>query len=788
MSLDPLTAAQFKPQLNEFREDGRARRAALDPHAPVSVVADASHHPPPWGWRVSSYFLSKGVAAGAMMLAVLLLVVGARGSALADVVPGVMALAGIAVTGLLLVSDLTRPDRVHYLFLRPQGRSWLAIGAQVINASAVVALAFTVASASGADGARDVLRWVMVPVGAALAGYTALLFNQCEGRDLWQSRLLLPHTIVNAVLAGAGALSIVALFASPPAATERALGWALVAAAVAGGVLVALDTFGRHGTRQAERAARNLWRDLYAARFWAGVTLAGVAPAALGAAFLAPGERGYSRAAAPLRSSACGSTRTPGCGRVRAFRSATMAELSNYPPPERWEDWRELDPRAWPKRTERAYTLVPTVCFNCESACGLLSYVDKETFEIRKLEGNPHHPGSRGRNCAKGPATINQIHDPERILHPLRRKGPRGSGEWERVSWDHVLDTFAGRMHAAFAVGRPNDVMYFFGRPGEDGFADRFLETWGCDGHNSHTNVCSSGGRAGYGLWMGTDRPSPDYANAKFTLLISSHLEAGALLQSARSADRRRAAGRRQARGDRPATVEHRVHGRLLASNLARHRGRRATRHRQGATRRGSDRPRVRPPLGELAHLRDRPRAGQRAVVRDLPGSSFAGSTPGTRPSSPSPRAAYRPAPSWRSRVRSPPPRPRSARISGARRPPATFTAGRSTRALWLLNVLTGSVGTVGGVSANAWHKFIPAPWRKPPANEQWNELSWPREYPLAHNEMSFLYPHFLLDGDRGSPGTAVHARPESDLDLPRRLHVAAGAARRERRRTTRRA
>ncbi len=204
-----------------------------------------------------------------------------------------------------------------------------------------------------------------------------------------------------------------------------------------------------------------------------------------------------------------------------------MTDLGSYPPPESWDDWREFDPKAWPRRVERAYTLVPTVCFNCESACGLLAYVDKETFEVRKLEGNPHHPASRGRNCAKGPATINQIHDPERILHPLRRKGPRGSGDWERVSWDHVLDTFAERMHEAFAAGRPNDVMYFVGRPGEDGFADRFLETWGCDGHNSHTNVCSSGGRTGYGLWMGTDRPSPDYASAKFTLLISAHLEAG---------------------------------------------------------------------------------------------------------------------------------------------------------------------------------------------------------------------------------------------------------------------
>src|SRR5207249_2145274 len=49
----------------------------------------------------------------------------------------------------------------------------------------------------------------------------------------------------------------------------------------------------------------------------------------------------------------------------------------------------------------------------------------------------------------------------------------------------------------------------------------------GIDGHNSHTNVCSAGARAGYAFWHGFDRPSPDHANAKFILLLSAHLEAG---------------------------------------------------------------------------------------------------------------------------------------------------------------------------------------------------------------------------------------------------------------------
>ena len=69
--------------------------------------------------------------------------------------------------------------------------------------------------------------------------------------------------------------------------------------------------------------------------------------------------------------------------------------------------------------------------------------------------------------------------------------------------------------------------MYHVGRPGEDGFTERVLAAWGVDGHNSHTNICSSGGRVGYAFWMGYDRPSPDYANARVILLISAHLESG---------------------------------------------------------------------------------------------------------------------------------------------------------------------------------------------------------------------------------------------------------------------
>ncbi len=84
------------------------------------------------------------------------------------------------------------------------------------------------------------------------------------------------------------------------------------------------------------------------------------------------------------------------------YQGASRVHLGAFPPKERWDDWVELSSRAWPAREEHHYMLVPTTCFNCESACGLLAYVDRETRQVRKFEGNPEHPGSRGRNCAKG--------------------------------------------------------------------------------------------------------------------------------------------------------------------------------------------------------------------------------------------------------------------------------------------------------------------------------------------------------------------------------------------------
>src|SRR2546423_7190714 len=444
------------------------------------------------------------------------------------------------------------------------------------------------------------------------------------------------------------------------------------------------------------------------------------------------------------------------------YQGPSKIHLASFPPKERWDDWTELDSRAWPEKKERRYMLVPTTCFNCESACGLLAYVDRETMQVQKFEGNPEHPGSRGRNCAKGPATHNQVTDPDRILYPLKRAGKRGEGKWERVSWDEVLDDISGRIRKAIVEKRNNEVMYHVGRPGEDGFTERILAAWGVDGHNSHTNVCSSNSRAGYQFWMGLDRPSPDHANAKVILLISAHLESGHYFNPhAQRVIDGKAQGAKLIVFDTrlsntathadyfvspypgsEAAIMLSIANYLIQNNLY---NREFVRRWWNWEEYLEQRSEVRDQRSEVSGVStesDSDRVSFEDFERTLKelyaeytfefASKESGvdaktiediarvvATAGTKLSSHN----------WRS-----------------------VTSGVShgwsvARALFMLNALLGAVATEGGVFPNAWNKFVPKPIHTPPHPKMWGEINWPQEFPLSMHEMSFLLPHLLKDG-----------------------------------------
>ena len=420
--------------------------------------------------------------------------------------------------------------------------------------------------------------------------------------------------------------------------------------------------------------------------------------------------------------------------------------LSAYPPEEKWDDYREYDPRMWPRRVERRYMLVPTICFNCEAACGLLAYVDKDRMRVRKFEGNPLHPASRGRNCAKGPATINQINDPERILYPLRRDGPRGGGKWRRVTWDEVLDEIGGRIRKAFLEGRKNEIMYHVGRPGHERTMDRILKAWGIDGHNSHTNVCSASARLGYALWSGFDRPSPDHARARFILLLSSHLESGHYFNP---------------------HAQRIIEGKLAGAKLA------VMDPRLSNTASMADVWMPTYPGSEAAVLLAMAKILLDEGLADLEylekwtnwQEYMADRQPGTEPTFANfvtaLKAHYAEFTPEYAEAESGVPKAQIihvARLIGAARGAFASHVWRGAasgneggwqvaRALQFLTVLTASVGTAGGTSPHGWNKYKPVFWDEPPGQKEWNELLFPREWPLSHYEMSFLLPHMLKEG-----------------------------------------
>lgn len=219
------------------------------PTAPnVRTVLDAGHKVQ-WGWPVALYLVTKGLGAGAAILAPFLLALGvAEGSFAQRWLPELLALLFTGITTFLLVEDLHRPLKFLTLLTRPNTKSWLVKGAWILMAFSGVTTAILAAQWLGMDAAVSALRWLNVPLGLAAAGYTAYLFGQCEGRDLWQSRLLLPHLIAQALLCGAAAL----LAAAPGAG---ALGLVLVAATAAHLFLALREALGAHATDNATQAA-----------------------------------------------------------------------------------------------------------------------------------------------------------------------------------------------------------------------------------------------------------------------------------------------------------------------------------------------------------------------------------------------------------------------------------------------------------------------------------------------------------------------------------------------------
>ncbi|HWG92208.1 MAG TPA: molybdopterin-dependent oxidoreductase [Candidatus Thermoplasmatota archaeon] len=165
---------------------------------------------------------------------------------------------------------------------------------------------------------------------------------------------------------------------------------------------------------------------------------------------------------------------------------------------------------------------------NCYDTCG--QWVTLAEDGSLKVEGDAEHPVTRGFLCGKGYANVDLHDHRERLLHPLRRVGPKGPGKgsWERISWDEALDEIARRMTAIAAQGTPERVLEFH-YSGHMGFLNRYfpLRLWRAFGATETLGtICAAAGGPALSLHYGNSfglYPT-DYAEADLIVVWGSNL------------------------------------------------------------------------------------------------------------------------------------------------------------------------------------------------------------------------------------------------------------------------
>jgi Fe-S-cluster-containing dehydrogenase component/formate-dependent nitrite reductase membrane component NrfD len=246
----------------------------------VQVGYNAQHNVP-WHWPVPAYLVTKGIAAGLFSLVAIAWLLGwSPFSSAAAIATGSIATIFMLITTALLVFDLEKPERFLYILIRPQWRSWLTRGAMFLIGFSTIAGAWTAAEIAAQlgivpTGIVESLRpWLLglgIPLAVGVIVYTAFLFGQAEGRDLWQSALLPVHLIVQAAMVGGAALVIIDAAWDVPAELSR-LG--VLALGVGIGFDLVVLLFGElgmsHATDVAARAANEMTHGRYKNHFWFG--------------------------------------------------------------------------------------------------------------------------------------------------------------------------------------------------------------------------------------------------------------------------------------------------------------------------------------------------------------------------------------------------------------------------------------------------------------------------------------------------------------------------------------
>src|SRR3989440_3236955 len=258
----------------------------LKPYSPLSqsermkpaaahIDYDTPKNSAPWGWKVSTYLGTKSLGAGTMLVAALALALYGPNGAISGTMNALLGISApaiggffIALTLVLLIADLKRPDRVFFLITKANPTSWLVWGGFILAIFGLLEAAWFIAAVTGFT---NVLPWLLIPTalfGIGAACYTAFLFGQAEGRDFWQSPLLLPVPVAQAAVAGSGALGLLAWALNGGSAVASMLTTILLVALVLHGLLALIEVFGPHANSHVAAAAHYMVRGPLQNIFW----------------------------------------------------------------------------------------------------------------------------------------------------------------------------------------------------------------------------------------------------------------------------------------------------------------------------------------------------------------------------------------------------------------------------------------------------------------------------------------------------------------------------------------
>src|SRR5262245_27373825 len=159
---------------------------------------------------------------------------------------------------------------------------------------------------------------------------------------------------------------------------------------------------------------------------------------------------------------------------------------------------------------------------DCPDTCSWI--VTVEGGEATALRGDPDHPFTRGSLCNKVEDYLAYARSPDRVLYPMRRVGPKGSGEFTRISWDEALDRIADSLRDVIAKHGAEAIWPFVGCGSMgliQGIYGAGRRLWNVLGASRHVvTICTIAGGVGTGYTLGENRVGMDPETFRFSKLV----------------------------------------------------------------------------------------------------------------------------------------------------------------------------------------------------------------------------------------------------------------------------